>query len=155
VAAKTFLQTDSLEKAEHSVALSPEDRSFDVGRLRELSADSPVFVPLGLPPYVEDALKQSDRFAPSFYCNCKAVLTAQAEERWVQEMNQYQWALLPQNSFVHFDETQAATRIAMGIELPYHQVHPPFMIGNIFNRNLAERWHRVATDGPLIIYHRD
>lgn len=155
IAAKTFLQTGSLEKAEHSVTLSPEDRSFDVGRLRELSADSPVFVPLELPLYFEDPLKQTDKFAPSFYYHHKDIFTAPAEERWVQEMNQYQWALLPQDSTVHFEETQERMHIAMGIELPYHQLHPPYMVGNIFNRNLADRWHRVAADGPLIIYHRN
>jgi hypothetical protein len=53
---------------------------------------------------------------------------------------------LPQDSTIHFEETQERMHIAMGIELPYHQVHPPYVVGNIFNSNLADRWHPVAAD---------
>ena len=74
---------------------SEKKAPFDMARLKEIVGDAPVVTPYPVQLEIEEDLKRSGQYAPTFYCFQVAVLDQNAEEREIRELNAMQWALLP------------------------------------------------------------
>jgi hypothetical protein len=154
-AALVFVRTHSLETAKRSLSITYRDHSFDIKKLDAIVGNAPVATPLDLPLYVEEALKRSGQFTPSRYCITTNLLYAGAEDRDIQELNKSQWALIPKGTRMHWMESPADTRFALGIQLTYPAKHKPYVIGDQFNQNLADHWQPYGEVGIYDIYrHR-
>jgi len=144
-----------------SSAASPDDaddRSFDLESLRAVVGNDPIALPLTLPFPVEEDLRGSGQFVPTFY-DCEwSILDATAEDRQLKELNASRWALLPQGPIGMFTETQAIVAPYLGHRLPYHSPYPlkrePYVIGRRFEQNLKVNWQPYAEVGKFEVYRR-
>jgi hypothetical protein len=73
---------------------------------------------------VEEALKKSGQFVPTFYDREWSVLDASAEDRQIKEMNTSRWVLLPEGPIGMFTETQDSVAPYLGHRLPYRSPYP-------------------------------
>ena len=154
-AALTFIRTGSLTQAEQMIVhIPPDDHSFDIGQLTAIIGRSPVVVPFTLPLYAEEEIKAAGLLTPSYYCSLIGVLDAGGEQREIDEFNTSQWALLPEKLIARWTETPDNTKFAMGIQLTYPEKHPPYIIGERFNENLAVHWQPVSKIGIYEVYRR-
>jgi hypothetical protein len=168
-------QDDGLMRAAHAFTreLSPaaERRLFPVGTadyadyqpfdLRSLKAivgSDPVALPLSVPLPVEEALKRSGQFIPTFYDYDWSVLDASAEDRQINEMNTARWALLPQGPIKMYTETPSNVEAFLGHRLPYHSPYrmkrEPYVIGRRFQENLQANWQLYGEVGRYQVYRR-
>ncbi len=131
---------------------------FDIRGLRAIVGNAPVALPLTLPLPVEDALRRSGQFVPTFY-DCEwSILDATAEDRQLKEMNASRWALLPQGEIAMYTETQSTVGPYLGHRFPYHSPYPirrePYVIGRRFEENLQANWQLYAEVGKYEVYRR-
>jgi hypothetical protein len=142
--------------AERRLKSRPTDyEPFDSDKLHALVGNATVATPHEVPLVVEDALKRSGQFEPSFYCFHIAVIDATAETRMVEELNASQWALLPSGDPDVFQyETPETTGDLVGFRLPYHSRRPPYVAGKLFESNLKTHWQPYAEIGPYELYKR-
>ena len=152
--ALTLVRTGSISAAKQKMIWTDEDHSFDIKALQAIVGDAPVAVPLEVPFYVEEALKRSGQYRPSFYSFLVGVYDASAEARDVRDLNVSSWALLPENTSVHMTQTPDDTRASMGIQITYPAKHEPYVVGNIFNDNLLKQWEFVSRVGIYKVYRR-
>ena len=153
-AALVFAKTRSRTAAERSLSIVYPDHSFDMKKLDAIVGNAPVATPLEVPLYVEEELRRAGQFAPSQYSGMTNLMYAGAESRLVQEMNNSQWALLPQHARMHWWEGTVDTRFALGIQLPYPAKHTPYVIGKHFNENLLTHWQPYGEVGIYEVYRR-
>ena len=107
---------------------------FDLKRLQAIVGNEPVELPLSLPLPVQEALKRSGQFVPTFY-DCEwSILDASAEDRQLEEMHPSRWVLLPQGPITTWTETPASIVPYLGQRLPYRMKREPYAI----RRRLAE-----------------
>jgi hypothetical protein len=111
-----------------------------------------------VPLPVEEALKKSGQFIPTFYEFEWSILDASAEDRQIEEMNASRWALLPKGPIRMYTETPDSVAAALGHRLPYHSPYPvrhePYVIGRRFLANLQANWQFYAEVGKYEIYRR-
>jgi hypothetical protein len=168
-------QDDRLMSAAHSLAqkVSPaseklfspagigddaEYEPLDLNRLQEIVGKDPVALPLTVPLPVEDALRTSGQYVPTFYDREWSVLDTSAEDRQIKEMNASRWALLPLGPIGMFTETQQSVAPYLGHRLPYHSPYPirrePYVVYKRFEQNLQENWQPYAQLGNYEVYRR-
>jgi hypothetical protein len=153
-AALTFARTGSLTAAKQRIYYVGQDHSFDIEKLDALVGKDPVATPLELPPSIEEALRRTGQFTPSQYISIDGVVYDGAEDRDIEELNRSHWALLPKGGRMHWSESTADTRFALGIQLPYRDKHPPYTIGDHFNENMATHWQPYGEVGNYVVYRR-
>jgi hypothetical protein len=131
---------------------------FDVKGLQAIVGNDPVWLPLKVPVRVEEALKRSGQFVPTFYAFEWSVLDASAEERRIKEMNASRWALVPQGPLPTWAETPDSVGAWLGHRLPYHSryriKHEPYVIGQLFQENLEANWQPYGRVGKYEVYRR-
>ena len=131
---------------------------FDIRALDAIVGNDPVLLPVSVPPQVEEALKKSGQFVPTFYNYFEAVLDESAEDRQIKEMNELRWALLPQGPIPIFTETPASAAPALGPRWPYRLSYwvkrEPYPIGRRFQQNLQANWQPYAEVGKYEVYRR-
>ena len=161
-AAHAFTQklSPAAEKRFFSVGTNDyEDyRPFDVKSLQAIVGNDPVALPLSVPLPVEEALKRSGQFIPTFYDFDWSILDASAEDRQIKEMNASRWALLPKGPIPMYIETPDNIGPWLGHRGPYHSPyrmkHEPYPIGRRFQENLQANWQPYAEVGKLEVYRR-
>jgi hypothetical protein len=131
-----------------------EDQPFDIKKLQSVVGGSKVATPDAVPMRVEESLKQSGQYVPSFYCFGTAVLDAASEQRKIEEVNSSTWALIP-NGVNRISETPENTGIYLGFSLPYQTKHRPYVSGVCFDDNLRANWRPIAKVGEYQIYRRN
>jgi hypothetical protein len=131
-----------------------EYEPFDLKRLQAIVGDDPVALPLSVPLPVQEALKRSGQFVPTFY-DCEwSILDASAEDRQLKELNASRWALLPQGPIPTWTETPASIAPYLGQTLPYPIKRAPYVIGRRFAENLRANWQPYAVVGRYAVYRR-
>jgi hypothetical protein len=130
------------------------DQPFDIKKLQSVVGGSKVANPDLVPMRVEESLKQSGQYTPSFYCFRTAVLDAVSEERKIEEINNSTWALIPKG-VSRTSETPASTGVLLGFALPYQMKHRPHVSGVCFDDNLRANWRPIATVGEYQGYRRN
>ena len=128
---------------------------FDSDKLHAFVGNATVAIPHEVPLVVEDALKRSGHYQPSFYFFHIAVIDATAETRMVEELNASQWALLPPGDTALLQyETPETTGNLVGFRLPYHSRRPPYIAGKLFESNLKTHWQPYAEISTYQLYKR-
>jgi hypothetical protein len=131
--------------------------SLDLKSLRAIVGNDPVVLPLSMPLPVEETLKRSGQFIPTFYYFDWSIFDASAEDRQLKEMNSSRWALLPQGPIPTFIETPAGVAPLLGphwLHLPYRTKRKPYVIGRRFEENLRTNWEPYAEVGIYEVYQR-
>jgi hypothetical protein len=131
-----------------------EYEPFDLKSLQTIVGNDPVVLPLFVPAPVEEALKRSGQFVPTFYDYDWSILDASAEDRQLKELNASRWALLPQGQIPMWTETPANVALYLGQRLPYRAKREPYVIGRRFEENLEANWQRYAAVGNYEVYRR-
>jgi hypothetical protein len=131
---------------------------LDLKGLQAIVGNDPVALPLTVPVPVEETLKRSGQFIPTFYDREWSILDTSAEDRQLKEMNAARWALLPEGPIGMFTETQDSVAPHLGHRLPYHSPYPmkrePYVIGRRFEENLQANWQLCAELGKYEVYRR-
>ena len=161
-ATHAFAQKLSPAAAKRLFAAGTADYSdyepFDLKSLQAIVGNDPVAIPLTVPMPVEEALRSSGQYIPTFYDREWSVLDASAEDRQLKELNASRWAILPEGSIGMFAETQDSVSPYLGHRLPYHSPYPmkhqPYVIGKRFEENLRANWKPYAELGKYEVYRR-
>jgi hypothetical protein len=133
-----------------------EEYDLDLPALEHFVGNTPVATPVEVSPIVEDELKRSGHYKPSYFAFGVDVMSTPQEEQKIQELNQSDWALLPGEASDQFLETPANLGIIQGFAFPYPMRHPvPYYPGRLFGENIAEYWKPIQTFGPYELYRRD
>jgi hypothetical protein len=127
---------------------------FDVETLQAIVGNEPVALPLSVPMPVQQALKKSGQFVPTFYDGEWSVLDATAEDRQLMELNAMHWALIPQGLNPMWTETPDSVAPYLGSRLPYRTEREPYVIGRRFAENLKVNWEPYAAVGEYEVYRR-
>ena len=130
------------------------DAPFDMKKLRSMVGGLKVATPYQVPLHVEESLKQSGQYTPSFYCFHIAMLDALSEERKIGELNRSMWAVLPKALYT-YSETPASTAVYLGFGYAYRIKHHPYVTGECFNKNLVANWQAAGDLGEYQIYRRN
>lgn len=133
-------------------------RPFDLKSLQAIVGNDPVALPLSVPLPVEEALKRSGQFIPTFYNFEWSILDTSAEDRQIKEMNASRWALLPHGPIAMFTETPEIVEPFLGHRLPYRSPYrmkrEPYVIGRRFQENLQANWQLYGEVGKYEVYRR-
>jgi hypothetical protein len=129
-----------------------DDTGFDRQRLQAIVGHDPVATPEEIPLPVEESLRESGQYTPSFYYCSMGVLDAAAEDREIQEFNQSKWALIPAGEAYGFVERPEDLKYALGFQLPYRTKRPIYVIGLWFAKNLRENWRIRGNIGQYQVY---
>jgi hypothetical protein len=125
-----------------------DDKGFSLQSLQAIVGHDPVATPLEIPLPVEDSLRASGQFTPSFY---NFAFTA-VEDRWIQDFNESKWALLPAGENYEHAERPEDLEGVLGLRLPYRSRRPVFVTGVRFAKNLAENWKVRGVVGNYLVY---
>jgi hypothetical protein len=135
-----------------------DDEPFDIKSLDAIVGDDPVALMVSVPPQVEEALRRSGKFVPTFYNYHWSVLDESAEDRQIKEMNASRWALIPQGPIRMYTETPENVEAFLGHRLPYRSPYrskrEPYVIGRVFQENLQANWQPYAEEGKYEVYRR-
>jgi hypothetical protein len=127
---------------------------FDLERLQAIVGNEPVELPLSLPLPVEEALKRSGQFVPTFY-DCEwSILDATAEDRKLKEMDASRWLLLPQGPLPTWIETPSSITTYLGLGLPYRMKREPYVVGRRLAEDLKAKWQPYGEVGKYEVYRR-
>jgi hypothetical protein len=142
-------------RRDRPVDATQADPAFDLSRLQAIVGHDPVATPYEIPLSVENALRKSGQFTPSFYSFGMSVLDASAEEREIEEFNQSKWALIPAGAGYGYVERPEDLKLVLGWQLPYRTRRPIYAVGLLFKRNLEENWIVRGKLGECLVYeHR-
>jgi hypothetical protein len=128
-----------------------DDEGFSLQSLQAIVGHSPVATPLEIPLQVEESLRASGQYTPSFY---NFSFTA-AEDRWIQDFNESKWALLPAGEKYEHVERPEDLGGVMGLRLPYRSRRPVYVSGVRFAQNLAENWKVRGVVGNYLVYEHE
>jgi hypothetical protein len=132
--------------------------SFDLRKLQATVGNDPVALPVSVPLPVEEALKQSRQFVPTFYDYDWSILDASAEDRQLKELNASRWALLPRGPITMYTETPANVANFLDPRWPwrirYRIKRQPYVIGKRFEENLRLNWQPYTQVGTYQVYRR-
>lgn len=130
------------------------EQSFDTTKLDQVIGSAKIAAPIYIPLQVEEYLKRTGRYRPSFYCFHIAVLDASAEERDIQDVNRAEWLLIPLGANLGMSETPETSARALGGSLPYHTRRNPYVGGFKFYENLKTNWQLVDMTNGYGIFKR-
>ena len=150
----------AVEKVNPALAdnLRPDEEpeyQLDVTALESQVGAQAVATPVEIDLSVENELKRTHHYRSEFYCFFADVFDPVAVEKKIRELNEAQWALIPQEPDYPFLETPRGVAKVQGFVYPYadrNQV--PFDPGSLFDDNLTERWQAVKNFGPYVLYKR-
>jgi hypothetical protein len=128
-----------------------DDEGFSLQSLQAIVGHDPVATPLEIPLPVEESLRASGQYTPSFF---NFTFTA-AEDRLIQEFNESRWALLPAGQKYEKAERPEDLGVVMGLRLPYRSRRPVFVSGARFEQNLAENWKIRGVVGNYLVYEHE
>jgi hypothetical protein len=128
-----------------------DDEGFSLQSLQAIVGHDPVATPLEIPLPVEESLRASGQYTPSFF---NFTFTA-AEDRLIQEFNESRWALLPAGQKYENVERPEDLGVVMGLRLPYRSRRPVFVSGARFEQNLAENWKVRGVVGNYLVYEHE
>lgn len=129
-----------------------DDEQFNLQSLQAIVGHNPVATPEPVPLPIEESLRQSGQYTPSFYYFAMSVLDASAEDHYVREFNQSKWALIPGGQSYGYFERPENLKLALGFQLPYRTRRPLFAVGLRFKQNLAEHWRVRGRVGNYLVY---
>ncbi len=154
-AAKAVLRKLSPSALERQLRSEREfNPPLDMDALRKLVGNDPVATPTEIPLPAEDALRKAGQYVPAFYCFQVAVLDRSAELRQVQELNASRWLLVPKGSEMTMTVTPSESASALGLNIPYPEKRPPYVVGRIFDENLKTNWQAYGQVGVYEVYKR-
>jgi len=130
------------------------DVPIDMVRLQQIIGTDPIATPDLIPLAVEDQLRQSGQFTPSFYCFRTAILDQTAEQRQIKELNESRWMLGLTRAGLTDIETPSNSGYVLGFTLPYRDKRPPYVIGLLFRDNLKTNWQPAGEIGAYTVYRR-
>ena len=129
------------------------EESFNPSALQTIVGHEPVATPLEVSKQVEDSLRESGQYTPSFYNFYFNLFDRTAEDRQIKEFNQSKWALIPMGAEnVNVIERPEDLGPVVGIDLHYRTSRPLFTIGPRFSDNLAGHWKARGTTGNYTVY---
>jgi hypothetical protein len=128
---------------------------FNLLSLQTVVGHDPIATPVEVPLPVEEALRESGQYTPSFYNFSMSVLDAEAEERQIQEFNQSKWALIPAEERRAYVERPEDLKFALGFRLPYRSKRPVYAVGLRFEQNLTENWRVRGRVGNFLVYEHE
>jgi hypothetical protein len=129
-----------------------EDGGFDLGSLQAIVGHDPVATPDEIPLPVEESLRESKQFTPTFFDFSMSLLDAAAEERQIEEFNQSKWALIPAGKKYGYVERPEDLKLVLGFAFPYRTRRPVYSLGLLFAQNLAEHWRVRGSVGTYLVY---
>ncbi len=129
------------------------DEGIDLGRLEAAVGSGGIAIPIYAPQTVVDDLTRSGQIRPGYFSGLG--WDAAAEQRTIDDMRQAEFALVPTQT-VLFTEDMDNTRIKRILRLGYiyRQRRPPFVVGLMIERELAEHWKAVGRFGSYTLYRR-
>lgn len=128
------------------------DGGFTLQSLRAIVEHDPVATPAEVPLQVEESLRASEQYTPSFYNFSFNLFDVAAENLQIQEFNQSRWALIPANESYGNVERPETLKLMLGLQLLYRTRRPVYAVGLRFARNLAETWRVHGKVGNFLIY---
>jgi hypothetical protein len=131
--------------------IQQDEEGFSLQSLQAIVGHNPVATPLQIPLQVEESLRASGQYTPSFY---NFSFTA-AEDRWIQDFNESKWALLPAGEKYEHVERPEDLGGVLGLRLPYRSRRPVFVTGVRFAQNLAENWKVRGVVGNYLVYEHE
>lgn len=142
---------DAVERR-RPIRVREADTGFNLKGLQTIVGHDPVATPEEIPLSVEESLRESGQYTPSFYYFSMAILDATAEEREIQEFNQSKWALIPAGEAYGYVERPEDLKYALGFQLPYRTKRPVYVVGQRFAKNLGENWRIRGSIGQYLVY---
>lgn len=130
------------------------EAQFNLKALQAIVGQDRVATPVEVTLPVENALRASGQYSPSFYYGDVAVFDVVAEDRYIKELNQSIWALIPEGPFSPHVERPEELAWALGFQLPYRTRRPVYALGVRFQKNLADNWQVQGKVGRYLIYRR-
>lgn len=132
----------------HPSPVPKPDGGFNLQRLQAIVGHDPVATPYDVPVPVEESLRASGQYTPSFY----QFPYITVEDLQIEEFNQCKWALIPEGgSYVYVERPENLKR-ALGIQFPYRTRRPVYAVGLRFAQNLAENWKVRGMVGNYVVY---
>jgi hypothetical protein len=128
-----------------------DDEGFSLQSLQAIVGHDLVATPVEIPLQVEESLRASGQYTPSFYNFFVTV----AEDRQIQEFNESKWALLPAGEKYENFERPEDLGFVLGLRLPYRSRRPVFVSGARFAQNLAENWKVRGAVGNYLVYEHE
>jgi len=125
---------------------------FNLRSLQAIVGHDRVATPEEVPLQVEESLRASGQYTPSFYYYSLSLLDADAENRLIQEFNESKWALIPTGRQKGYVERPEHLKSVLGLQLPYRTRRPVYAVGLRFAKNLQENWRVRARVGNFLIY---
>lgn len=125
---------------------------FNLRSLQAIVGHDRVATPEEVPLQVEESLRASGQYIPSFYYYSLSLLDADAENRLIQEFNESKWALIPTGRQKGYVERPEHLKSVLGLQLPYRTRRPVYAVGLRFAKNLQENWRVRARVGNFLIY---
>lgn len=129
-----------------------DDQGFNLQSLQAIVGHAPVSTPREVPLPVEESLRESGQYTPSFYCFSVSQLDATAENREIEEFNQSKWALIPAGETYGYFERPEDLKKVLGFQLPYRTRRPVYAVGLRFAKNLEENWRVRGRVGNYLVY---
>jgi hypothetical protein len=125
-----------------------DDGGFSLQSVQAIVGRNPVATPVEVPLQVEESLRASGQYTPSFY-DFSYVFD---EDRQIQDFNQSKWALIPAGETYGFVERPEDLGNVLGLRLPYRTKRPVYILGLRFEQNLAENWRVRGRVGNYLVY---
>ena len=132
--------------------LVQDDGGFNLGALQAIVGHDAVATPEVIPLQVEEALRASGQYTPTFFDFSMSLLDAAAEERQIEEFNHSRWALIPAGEKYGYVERPEDLKFVLGFALPYRTRRPVYSLGLRFEQNLAENWRVRGKVGSYLVY---
>ena len=136
----------------HSGNPQMSDAGFSLNGLQTIVGHDPVATPEEIPLSVEESLRKSGQYTPAFYMFGMGILDRGGEERDIQEFNSSKWALIPKGVKRGWAEVPEDLTYALGYSFHYRTKWPVYVVGQRFEKNLAENWRVRGNVGQFIVY---
>ena len=128
---------------------------LDTSILNGIVGSAPVVTPIDISPAVEDDLKQSHHYSPTYYAFWVDMMNPTGEHRSIEDTNRFQWMLLPSDFEGGGQQLPRDLWYFQGVQIPYRQRKPIlYYPGTAFVQNLKDRWAAVQTFGPYTLYRQ-
>lgn len=137
------------------VSVPQDDGGFNLGSLQAIVGRDPVATPEEIPLPVEESLRESRQYTPTFFHFSMSLLDADAEERQIKEFNQSKWALIPVGWKYGYVERPEDLKFVLGFAFPYRTRRPVYSVGLRFEQNLTENWRVRGKVGNFLVYEHE
>ncbi len=144
----------------HALVEEPRQPEFqiDTAQLgRIVGANGTVIAPLALSPTVEQELKDTHHYSPTYYAFLVDMMNPAAEQRVVDEMDRQHWMLMPDGWKTGGQPLPKDVGMFQGLNLHYRERNAPlYLPGLLIKQDQDEHWVAVRKFGPYVLYeHKD